>query len=55
MDLQRTNSDAIERSFNDSLKNGDSSFLLDTDELKLEDVIRLRSAHLKVSLVTVVY
>ena len=46
MDLQRANSDVIEKSFNDSLKNGDSSFLLDTDELKLEEVVRLRSAHL---------
>ncbi len=46
LDLQRASSDAIEMSFHDSLKNGDSSFLLDTDELKLEDIIRLRSAHL---------
>ncbi|CAL8462057.1 g1588 [Coccomyxa elongata] len=43
MHLQRASSDAIEKSFHDSLKNGDSSFLLDTDELKLEDIIRLRT------------
>jgi hypothetical protein len=44
MELQRSNSDAIEKSFHDSLKDGDSSFLLDTAELGLDDVSRLRSA-----------
>lgn len=43
MELQRAISDTIEKAFHHSLENGDSSFLLDTNELRVEDVLPLRS------------